>query len=58
MEMNAREERKPHKKIGVVFNAFSSEHKKKNVATSTVSNDEQDDKLSPSKKHEKNVPQE
>ena len=44
MEMNAREEREPHKKIGVVFNASSSEHNK-NVATSTVLNDEQDDTL-------------
>ena len=61
MEMKARENREPHKKISVAIKASSREHKKKNITTPTISDDEQgdDEKThSPSEKHEKNVPQE
>ena len=41
--MNAREDREPHRKIGVAFKASPREHKKKSVAPPTISNDEQED---------------
>ena len=40
MEIKVREDRKPHKKIGVAFKTSPSEHKKKSVTTPTISDDE------------------
>ena len=40
--MNAREEREPQKKIGIAFKASSREHKKKGVATPTISEEIED----------------
>ena len=43
MKMKVREDREPHKKIGIAFKASLREHKKKNVAISTISDDGQED---------------
>ena len=43
MKIMAREDREPQKKVGVVFQAFLREHKKKSVATPTISGDEHKD---------------
>ena len=43
MEMKAREDREPQKKVSVAFKASPKELKKKSVATATTSDDEQED---------------